>query len=148
MKNTGFEEIEHPSDIGIKFSGKTMEELFENASLGMFSMITDLKRVKAVKKIKINLSAESSNPEDLLIIWLEKLLYCFEVEDMVLSRFNIKKITFNSNGAYMSAEIYGEKTSDNKHNIINMIKAPTYHLLSIREDKKKHLWSGKIIFDV
>lgn len=148
MKNTGFEEIEHPSDIRIRFSGKTMEELFENAGLGMFSMITDLSGVRSVKKIKISLSAESSTPEDLLVIWLEKLLYYFEVEDMILSRFNIKKITFDDNGAYLNAEISGEKTGDNKHNIINMIKAPTYHLLSIRENKKKHLWSGKIIFDV
>jgi len=148
LKNIGFEEIEHPSDIRIRFSGKTMEELFKNAGLGMFSMITDLSRVRSVKKIKISLSTKSSSPEDLLILWLEKLLYYFEVEDMIFSRFNIKNITFDNNVAGLSAEISGEKTGDNKHNIINMIKAPTYHLLNIREDKKKHLWSGKIIFDV
>ncbi|HAJ95008.1 MAG TPA: archease [Actinobacteria bacterium] len=148
MRGTGFEEIEHPSDIRIKFNGKTMEELFENAGLGMFSMITDLSKIRAVKKIKISLSVESSRPEDLLVIWLEKILYYFEVEDMIFLKFDIKKIVFDNNGANLSAEISGEKADNKRHSIINMIKAPTYHLLNIREDKKKHLWNGKVIFDV
>jgi protein archease len=148
LESTGFEEIEHPSDIRIKFNGKTIEELFENAGMGMFSMITDLSKIRAVKRIEISLSTENINPEDLLVIWLEKILYYFEVEDMVFSRFNVKKIIFDNNGAGLSAEISGEKTDDNRHSIINIIKAPTYHLLSISEDKKKHLWNGKVIFDV
>ncbi len=148
MKSTGFEEIEHPSDIGIKFNGKSMEELFENAALGMFSMVTDINKVRAAKKIKIELSMESSNPEDLLVIWLEKLLYCFEVEGTVLSRFSIEKITRDKDRITLSARVSGERIDNKRHSIINIIKAPTYHLLNIREDRKKHLWDGKIIFDV
>ena len=38
----GFKEIEHPSDIGLRFWGRSIEELFENAGLGMFSVMTDI----------------------------------------------------------------------------------------------------------
>ena len=148
MKSTGFEEIEHPSDIGIKFNGKNMEELFENAALGMFSMVTDINKVRAAKKIKIELSMESSNPEDLLVIWLEKLLYCFEVEGTVLSRFSIEKITRDKDRITLSARVYGERIENKRKSIINIIKAPTYPLLNIGGDKKKHIWNGKIRFDV
>ena len=70
-----FEEIEHPSDIGLRFRGENPEELFANAGEGMFSLMIDLKSVKPAQNIDIELFCEDSSYEDLIILWLEKLLY-------------------------------------------------------------------------
>jgi SHS2 domain-containing protein len=139
-----YEEIEHPSDIGLKFRGKSLEEIFANAGMGMFSLITEINRVKPARNIDIKLSAENSRYEDLLILWLEKLLYYFEVENMVFSSIKVSKA--NSSG--ISAILLGEKIDTERHNILNSIKAPTYHMLSISKNPGKSIWEGTIIFDV
>jgi SHS2 domain-containing protein len=139
-----YEEIEHPSDLGLRFRGDSLEGLFANAGVGMFSLITQINRVKPTKDIDIRLSSDSSSYEDLLILWLEKLLYYFEVENMVFSRIKIIKV--KSSG--ISAVLYGEKLDIKRHKILNLIKAPTYHMLSIFKDPSKGIWEGTIIFDV
>ncbi|GAI72503.1 unnamed protein product, partial [marine sediment metagenome] len=67
--------IDHLSDIGIEFYGKKLEELFENAAVGMFSIMCDLKLVKPQEKRNIKISQKDSCYEDLLVLWLERLLY-------------------------------------------------------------------------
>jgi SHS2 domain-containing protein len=139
-----YEEIEHPSDVGLRFWGESLEELFANAGVGMFSLITEINKVKADKDIGISLSAESSNLEDLLIIWLEKLVYYFEVENMVFSRIRVKKVE----NSCIRAVLDGEKVDSKRHGILNSIKAPTYHMLSISRNSSKGIWEGTVIFDV
>jgi SHS2 domain-containing protein len=139
-----YEEIEHPSDMGLRFWGESLEELFANAGVGMFSLITEINRVKPAKHIDIKLSAESSDLEDLLIIWLEKLVYYLEVENMVFSRIRVKKIE----NSCISAVLDGEKVDSKRHSILNSIKAPTYHMLSISTNSSKGMWEGTVIFDV
>ena len=34
--------MDHTADVGIRAYGASLEELFENAAAGMFSLITDL----------------------------------------------------------------------------------------------------------
>ena len=84
----------------------------------------------------------------MLILWLEKLLYYFEVEDMIFSRIKVYEITPGKIGVYLRAALYGEKMDKKKHVIVKTIKAPTYHLLSIAEDRKDGSWEGTVIFDV
>ena len=59
----GFKEIEHPSDIGLRFSGRSIEELFENAGLGMFSVMTDIGKAGSLCKIDLKLSEGSETPK-------------------------------------------------------------------------------------
>jgi SHS2 domain-containing protein len=109
----------------------------------MFSLIADIKRVEPSRCMDIELNCEGKSFEDLLIIWLEKLLYCFEVENMVFSRINVKKLGCSG----LSAVLYGEKIDNKKHKIMKSIKAPTYHMLSISKNISS-IWEGTVIFDV
>ncbi len=139
-----YEEIEHPSDIGLRFRGDSLEELFANAGVGMFSLIIDIGSVETIRDMDIRLSSESSSYEDLLILWLEKLLYYFEVEHMAFSRIRVKKVEKSG----ISAVLYGEKIDSKRHSISDSIKAPTYSMLSISRDPGSRTWEGTIIFDV
>jgi SHS2 domain-containing protein len=144
-----YEMIEHLSDAKLRAYGKNMNELFENAAEGMFSAITNLDDVKntAEKEIKVNIKGETGL-EDLLISWLEKLLYLCEVDGLLFSYFKIKDLKSTGYERTISATVKGEKINREKHEILMQIKAPTYHGLYIRKDKKTGIYKAEIIFDV
>ena len=90
--------IDHLSDIGIEAYGSSLEEVFENAALGMFSIICDLTNIKQIKRKKIFIKTEGiMEMDDLLLLWLEKLLYVYEVEKMLFSKFDISQIENKNN---------------------------------------------------
>lgn len=141
-----FEYLEHLSDTGIRFYGKNPAELFENAALGMFSVISDLDRIKPLEKRVISLVSPGSSMEDLLVLWLEKLLYCHEVDKMLFLKFKISFLKEHSKRYKLSAAIFGEKIDHLRHEIKIGIKAPTYHQLKI--ENRNNSWRGRVIFDI
>ena len=143
-----FKFIEHLSDIGLEFYGNTVEELFENAGEGMFSIICDLGMVGSLEKRSVSISQKSTSIEDLLILWLEKLLYLHEVDIILFSGFKVGSIYEEDNSMVLTAEIYGEKIDLDRHVIRMAIKAPTYHLLEVKKDGGRYNWKGRIIFDI
>jgi SHS2 domain-containing protein len=140
--------IEHLSDIGLEFYGNTVEELFENAAEGMFSVMSDLKLVKPLEKRNVKITSENAGYEDLLILWLERLLYWYEVDNILFSEFKVKRIDMKNHNLILDAGISGEKIDLDKHKITVSVKAPTYHMLEIKKDNRRHKWEGRIIFDV
>jgi len=143
-----YEELEHPSDVGLRFRGRSLEELFQNAGEGMFSLITDLESVEPIISLELGLEGESSSYEDILIAWLERLLYHFEVDFMLFSQVLVKELIKSKNGYSLKAVLYGERIDRKKHSIMEEIKAPTYQFLSICRDKERRIWEGTVIFDV
>ena len=140
--------IDHLSDIGIEFYGSTLEELFENAGKGMFSIICDLRTVKPLEKKSIKITGKNPNFEDLLILWLERLIYRYEVGNTLFSEFKVDKIDREDHNLMLNAQILGEKVDPCKHEIRVTIKAPTYHKLEITRNSKGHNWKGRVIFDI
>lgn len=146
--NKKFRYIEHISDIGLEFYGNTMEELFENSGAGMFSIICDLETVRPLEKRRMSISRKDTGFEDLLILWLEKLLYLHEVDNILFSGFKVAGIKKKNIGLRLSAEVTGEKIDTGRHIIKTAVKAPTYHKLEIKKGGKDYNWKGRIIFDV
>ncbi len=140
--------IDHLSDVGIEFYGGTPEELFENAGKGMFSIICDLRTVKPLEKKNIRITGKSTNFEDLLILWLERLVYHYEVDNTLFSEFKVDKIDREDHNLVLNAQILGEKVDPRKHEIKVTIKAPTYHKLEIIRNGRGHNWTGRVIFDI
>jgi SHS2 domain-containing protein len=143
-----FNYIDHLSDAGIEFYGDTLKELFENAAAGMFSIMHDLNKLKPQIKKKVKISGKNIVYEDLLMLWLEKLLYLYEVDEILFSDFKVSRIEIRRNGSILEAEIYGEKIDLSRHKIRTAIKAPTYQELKIKEGGKNYGWKGRVIFDV
>jgi len=119
--------------------GKTLEELFENAALGMFSEIADLGTVDDAQTRVIELKG-AEDREGLLVLWLNELLFYFDSEGFVGKRFKVEFLEKNS----LRAAIQGSNIS--KESIVGEIKAATYHELEIREEKD--FLEGRIILDV
>lgn len=132
--------LSHTADTGIKVEAKTLEELFENAALGMFSIIVDLTKVRAKEQLEIKIEAEDL--KELFLNWLRELIYQYNTTYIVFKEFNIKQISEKK----LNAFIRGEKI-ENKKDIINTeIKAVTYHEFKI--EKTALGWKTQVIFDV
>ena len=148
-QNPGFKIIEHPADTGIAVNAANIEGLFEIAAAGMFSIICNTEGVEHKLKKTVKLREDSElKLDDLLILWLEKLLYIHETSRMLFSKFEIKKLKIAQGISVLEAAIYGEKIDLKKHEVFILIKAPTYHKLKVSCDASGRHWSGQVIFDV
>lgn len=138
-----FEIIDHTADIGIVAYGKTKREVFINAAKGMFEIIAGENRdLKENFYAKIKLEAKSL--EDLLIAWLNELLYISEVKLVILNKFKIKELS----DGQIKAEVGGTKINHLSVRVKREVKAVTYHRLEIKKDEESGLWSAQVIFDI
>ena len=70
-----FQLIEHTADTGLIAYGNNLAEAFANAAYGLFSIITELNKVRGMKSQPVAVSAE--DVESLLFEWLNTLIYIF-----------------------------------------------------------------------
>ena len=133
-----FEVIDHTADIGIAAYGTNLKEAFANAALALFSLMAELENVNETYHQELEITADDE--EDLLVRWLNELIYLFDVEMLLFKRFDI--IDFDGRG--LKAMCYGEKCDPSRHHMKTGVKAATYHMLKV--DKKKN--QVQVIFDV
>lgn len=132
-----YEEIEHTADVGIRASGRTLDELFANAAEGMFSLIEDLSTVQPVGEIEVRLTADDL--PTLLLRWLTELLYVHETERLLFSSFDA-----HVDGISLVGHARGEPIDKTRHELKLAIKAVTRHRLTV--DPKKGI--AEVIFDI
>ncbi|NCO84485.1 MAG: protein archease [Nitrospirae bacterium CG_4_10_14_3_um_filter_44_29] len=139
-----FEVIDISGDVGIRAFGKSIEDVFKNSALGMYSLITDLEGVKAEKDISI--SVESNSLEGLLVSLLNELIFQFDAYNFIGKRIDIQSLTPNPQSPSLKAIISGEEFDTERHERKLLIKAATYHRLKI--EKAGDVWQADIIFDI
>jgi SHS2 domain-containing protein len=135
-----FEIIDHTADVGIIAYGADVEELFSNAALALFSLITEPESVE--EKLHLDLEVISEDRDSLLVEWLNELIYLFDVKHILFSRFDIESLTHNE----LTATCYGEGFDPMKHKIKTGVKAATYHMLNL--DKSDDGCKAQIILDI
>jgi len=136
----GFEIIDHTADVGVIAYGADVKELFSNAALALFSLITEPESIE--EKLQQGLEINSEDRDSLLVEWLNELIYFFDAEHILFSRFEIENLTHKQ----LKATCYGEKIDPSKHKIKTGIKAATYHMLEV--DKDSSGYKAQMIFDI
>jgi SHS2 domain-containing protein len=135
-----FEIIDHTADVGVIAYGTDVEELFSNAAVALFSLITEPERVE--EKLHLDLEVRSEDRDSLLVEWLNELIYLFDVKHILFNRFDIESLTHNQ----LKATCYGEGFDSIKHKIKTGVKAATYHMLKLEKDGDGY--KSQIIFDI
>lgn len=138
--NKGFRFIDHTADIGVVIFGESLPELFQHAAESFFSVLIELRNIH--EKESHSFSLDAPGLEELLVSWLNEFLYLFETQGLLFRRFEIK----NLNKEHLEAVAWGEKYTAEKHHIKRVIKAVTFHQLSIQ--KQRGRWKAQIIFDL
>ena len=137
----GYEYLDHTADLGMRAYGKTLKELFTNAAQGLLETMAATETICGVQQIKINVAAESL--EDLMVAWLDELIFRYEVEEVLFRRVEIQQIKKKE----LSAIAYGEPPNLTKHVVYTEIKSVTYHQLVV-EQKSNGDWFAQVIFDL
>jgi SHS2 domain-containing protein len=135
-----FEVIDISGDAGIRAYGETLEDVFTNAAVGMYSLITDLKGIGEIKEITV--TAESRSLEGLLVSWLNELVFHFDTYGFIGRKIRVKTLENHR----IVAKISGEDFDPERHERRLLIKAATYHQLSM--EKKEGHWVANVIFDI
>ena len=135
-----YEIIEHTADVGIRATGKNMEEAFAEAARGMFAIITNGSTIESKVERHITI-AHTGDMELLVVDWLSELLYIHDVEHLVFGDFSVSIDEKN-----LTATARGETYDRKKHGYGVEIKAVTYHILEIQTHKKGV--TINILFDI
>ncbi len=143
-KMGGFKFLEHMSDAYIMAWGKTLEEAFEYAALGMFETMTDTSKVK--HKVVREIEVDGIDLFSLLYNWLEELLYYFDAEALLFSKFKVHEIGKKNEKYYLRGIVLGEPFDESRHISKNAVKAVTYSLMEI--NRKNGEWILKFVLDL
>jgi SHS2 domain-containing protein len=135
-----YEIIEHTADIAIRVRGSDLGELFCNAALAVFDIISKRKNINPREHKKIQIKQRADNLEELFVNWLNELLSLAEAKGLIFFRFYINTIGNNS----LDAIAVGEKRDG--YAVNKEIKAATYHELKISEGASG--WQAEVILDV
>jgi len=140
MKESGFIVLDHPADLGIEAYGKTLAEAFEQAALGLVSIIANTSKVDARNCRKVTL--KGNDLEHLLVRWLEEVLYLYDGEHFLGGYFRITHLESEQ----LQAVVYGEPFDPNRHQPRMDVKAITYHQLQVRQGTEKS--SVQVFLDI
>ena len=135
-----YEQFSHTADIGVRVFGKTLKELFENAAIAMFDILADLEGMKG--EIAQDFELTAPNYEELLISWLDELLYNFYAKNIIFYKFEVTKLSED----VIRAKAFARLVSKNRNRLKTEIKAATYYNLKII--KRDDYYEVDIIFDV
>lgn len=141
-----FEILPHTADVRLKVFGKTKEELFKNAILGMAQILA--KSPKSEFKIKnLKLKIKSPDINSLLVDFLSEILYQSQVNRAIYREVKFSEFSdpsTSSGQAQLKAEIFGFKIDKFDEDI----KAVTYHELDIKKSPASGFFETIIIFDI
>jgi SHS2 domain-containing protein len=132
--------MDHTADVGIELEASGQPEIFTLAALAMFDMMYGLETIMAREHRRVEVQAETG--EELLVAWLNELLYVHAVEKLLFARFTEATLC----GGKFAAVCHGERFDPERHNGAFEIKAATYHRLVLA--KRGERWTARVIFDV
>jgi SHS2 domain-containing protein len=135
-----FEIFEHTADLGLRIWASSRNSLFADAAAGLFSLIVpDLASIRLSETRLLQLGSESL--DYLLFDWLNELLYLYEVQHLLLARFDVE-VTDEG----LAAQVHGEPIDHNRHVLDHEVKAITYHGLKL--ERSANLWLAEVIVDI
>lgn len=166
MQNKKFKIIQHTADVGLEVYGKNYKEIFLNAAFGLLKIICPVRkkappfmrgnkyfrRVKTqpeisngvyqnksiTQKHRMKIIIEGLDYENLLVKWLNEIIYQIYVNKKIFSKFQIKQLN--------QKKLFAVAFYDFVHTITKEVKSATYHNLNIK--KNNGLLKTKIIFDI
>jgi SHS2 domain-containing protein len=136
-----YRQIAHTADIGIEVWANSISELFINSARALFDIMVGLENIKVEEKEE-KICVDGLDKEDLLVRWLNELIYIFSVQKDMFCEYEVKYL----DDFKFECICKGEKFKDGIHELKNEIKAATYHGIQIRQ--RDGLYITEIIFDV
>ena len=135
-----YEMFEHTADLGLRVSAPDLDTLFAEAGQALFSAIVEeLATVQALQPVSVDLAG--TELAYLLFDWLNELLFQYESEHVLLSRFDV-----HVSESGLQGTVWGEPLDPGRHELQHEVKAITYHQL--RVERTPDGWLAEVIVDI
>ena len=115
--------IDHTADIGIRVVSGDVQGLFEDAAQALIDIMGAGCHEGSLEE---EISVKGIDRIDVLVRWLQELLYRIEVEDLRIARLTVLEVNDNGMEALVAGTAIPTKLREE-------IKAVTYHNLEILE---------------
>ncbi|MBW2475917.1 MAG: archease [Deltaproteobacteria bacterium] len=136
----GYRLIPHTADIGIEAWAEELEGVFVAAARGFRELLFGSVPIGTCLAQRVSVNA--NNSAELLVVWLNEILYCFEVKAMAPAEFEIQSLSNTALVAIIKGELYHPE----RHPVQHQVKAVTYHQLTL--EQKASGWYGKVYVDL
>jgi SHS2 domain-containing protein len=135
----GFELLEHTADIGIRARGASLEEAFEQATLGLAEVLGARRPDGPGEPVAVEAAAD--DPGGLLVDWLNEVLWLREVRQAVMTGVHVERV--GEGTASGSVTLAGGGPGPDG----TFVKAVTYHRLRVERDPGGG-WLAEVYLDV
>jgi SHS2 domain-containing protein len=136
------EVFDHTADVGLRISANDLEDLFRTAAGGLFDYVVANREAVQVDRTEV-VSLASDSTANLLVKWLNELIFRCETEHVLFNRFDV---TISSDGLSLEASIGGEAIDRDRHILDHEVKAVTHHGISLERDGQG--WVAEVILDI
>ena len=120
--------FEHTADLGLRIEAGDLDQLFADAGLGLFAIITEsLETVAAARSRQFQL--QEADVEYMLVDWLTELLLAFESDGWLFCRFEVHVAE-----GTLTATAWASRSTWLATGWRHEVKAVTYHGLSVKRD--------------
>jgi SHS2 domain-containing protein len=116
------------SDVVFEAYGKDLKELFENAALALFSVISQIEKVSPL--VEKEVEVEGEDLKDLMFNWLQEMIGIVDLQGLFLSKFEVEEIS----KTHVRAKCYGEGADPKKGG--TLVKAVTYYKFNLEKTGK------------
>jgi SHS2 domain-containing protein len=128
------------ADVGIWATGKNPAALFEALGLGLFALMTDLRKVQ--KKEERAVSASGDDPAELVVAFLTELLVLQQTDGFLVR--DIRARPLGNPPTAIVASLTGERFDPARHSARTEVKAVTLHGLVFDPDRGR----ARVIVDI
>jgi protein archease len=141
----GFELLEHTADVGVRARGASLEEVFEQATLGLAEVLGAWRpAARGARWVEV-VPAEGGSGDlgGLLVDWLGEVLYLLEVRDAALAAVRVDRVAADGAEVVGSVALAGAGGAPLGG---TPVKAVTYHRL--RVERQAGGWLAEVYLDV
>ena len=132
--------LNHTADLKIRVRGTDPADLYRNAGLSLFDLITRPDQLRPGEVIEINITGD--DPADLMVNYLRELLYLWTGNEKLVKMIDIADISDTA----ISARVSTDRYQPGRHEILHEIKAVTYHQIDV--SRATDGWQAMVVFDV
>ncbi len=140
-----FETFDHTADVGLRIHASSLADLMETAALGVVSLVV-ANPASIESRVQSEITLQADNPTDLLLAWLDEILFRIETTHVVFSRIQLTAEENTTSRWLLNAHLWGEPIDANRHGLDHEVKAVTRHGAFAHCDGST--WIAEVVLDI
>ena len=135
--------VPHTADVAVRVWADSLPGLFDQAALAFADVTADAAAVDASETLDV--AAESPELDVLFHDFLSELVFQFDARRWLAAGADVT-VARDAGQWRLAGRLRGEPLSEPRHPVKTLVKAVTYHRLSVTEGEGR--WDATVVFDI